>query len=887
MSDTIRFVRAYLKIQTLTLLVIGGALITAGHINTDQASAAVCGSEPTSTTGKVTQTITVPATDDYTIWSRMKAPSATAVEYQVYVDGECFTIGQTSLTAGTLTWVDHENGSTSDKATINLPAGSHTLVLTAGSEDLELDRVMFLSDGCIPTSTGNNCQNDTTSPTTSISSPTAGATLSATSTITASATDNDAIDFVEFYRGGSTLLGTDSSAPYNYGWDTTTVTDGGYSLTVRAYDLSGNVTTSAAVSVTVNNAPPVNASITSFTATPSTITTGQSSQLDWVVSAGTGCSINQSVGNVALTGSQSVSPASTVTYTLTCNGQNGGTSDSETATVTVNPAPVNANITSFTATPSTITTGQTSSLAWSVSAGTNCSINQSVGAVGATGNQTVSPTVTTIYTMTCDGLNGGTGDTETATVTFNTSPVNANITSFTVTPATITEGQSSSLAWSVSAGANCSINQSVGAVSATGNQTVSPTTTTTYTMTCDGLNSGAGDTETTILTVNPAPVNANITSFTPTPGTITEGQSSSLAWSVSAGQTCSINQSIGPVSLSGSQSVSPTTTTTYTLTCQGLNGGASDSENATVTVNPAPINADITSFTASPLSISDAPGQSSALTWAVAAGTGCSINQSIGSVATSGTQSVSPTSTLTYTLTCSGQFGGTSDTAQATVTVTAAPDTDNDGAKDYIENAGPNSGDANNDATPDAQQTNIVTFINTKTSLYNSIIAASDCDVIDNTASQQGLANHPHGVWAFTLACASAGQSGQVEILLDKQYDTTGWKMVKVNTALTTSKDITSQVTVANKVLGTRTVTSLSYTATDGGVLDEDMIANSTIVDPVAVLGTETTTPNGSLSNTGESIYFYIGLAIVAVITSAVAIARTLHSKEVSISSQL
>jgi hypothetical protein len=885
-QNKVRLVRGFLKLQIVPVLVMVSAFMAAGFGTPGQANAAVCGSEPTTTTGKSSQTVTVPSTGTYTIWSRLKAPDTNPVEYKVYIDGQCFTIGQTAQTAGTLSWVDYENGSTSDKATISLTAGTHTLVLTAGTEDLELDRVMFLSDSCTPTGTGDNCLNDTTLPTTSITSPSAGATVSATTAIQASASDNDAIDYVEFYRGGSTLLGSDSAAPYSFNWDTTSVTDGSYSLTVRAYDISGNVRTSAAVSVTVNNAPPVNANITSFTATPSTITEGQSSTLNWSVSAGTGCSINQSVGSVSLTGSQSVSPTTTTTYTLTCNGQNGGTSDSETATVTVNPAPVNANISSFTATPSTITTGQSSTLAWSVSAGTNCSIDQSIGAVGATGNQTVSPTVTTTYTMTCDGLNGGTGDTATATVTFDTSPVNANISSFTATPSTITEGQSSTLAWSVSAGTNCSIDQSVGAVSATGNQTVSPTTTTTYTMTCDGLNGGTGDTAPVTLTVNPAPVNANISSFTATPGTITEGQSSTLNWSVATGQNCSINQSVGAVALSGSQSVSPIATTTYTLTCQGLNGGASDSENVAVTVNPAPINADITSFTASPTSITDAPGQSSTLTWAIAAGTGCSINQGVGGVAVNGTQNVTPTSTLTYTLTCNGQFGGTSDTAQVTVTVTPAPDTDGDGAKDYIENAGPNSGDANNDATLDAQQTNVVTFVNIKTSQYNSIVAASDCDVIDNATSQQGSANHPHGVWAFTLTCASAGQSGQVEILLDKQYDTAGWKVAKVNTALTTSQDITSQVTVGNKVLGTRTVTSLNYTVTDGGALDEDATADSVIVDPVAVLGAETTT-GGSLSNTGDSMYVYVGLAAIAILTSAALITKNLFFDRVKVTSRL
>ena len=872
MSDILRLVRGAPKIQIFSLLAIAGSLFAAGHFNTAPVSAAACGSEPASTTGKSTQTITVPATGTYTIWSRMKAPSTTPVEYQVYLDGECFTVGQTALTAGALTWVDYENGSTVDKATIDLAVGTHTLVLTAGTEDLELDRVMLLSDSCTPTGTGDNCLNDTAQPTTSITSPTDGAAVSATTAIQASATDNDAIDYVEFYRAGTTLLGTDNVAPYSYNWDTTTASDGAHSLTVRAYDLSGNIQTSSAVSVTVNNAPPVNADIASFSAAPTTITDGQSSTLSWTVNAGTGCMIDNSVGGVGLSGSQVVSPTATTTYTLSCSGQNGGAGDTAQTTVTVNPAPVNADIATFTAAPSTITTGQSSTLVWTVNAGQTCTIDQGVGAVAATGNQSVSPTVTTAYTLTCQGLNGGASDSVQATVTFDVSPVNANIASFTASPTTITEGQSSMLGWSVGAGTNCSIDQSVGAVSAAGNQSVSPTVTTTYTMTCDGLNGGTVDSATASVTVSPAPVNANISSFTATPSTIIEGQSSTLDWTVSTGQNCSINQAVGAVALSGSQSVSPTVTTTYTMTCQGLNGGASDTESAAVTVNPSPINADITSFTASPASITGAPAQSSILAWSVAAGTACTINQGIGSVTLSSTRAVSPTSTLIYTLTCSGQYGGTSDMATVTVTVTEAPDTDADGVKDYIEAAGPNIGDANYDGTTDSLQSHVVTLMNAKTGDYNTIVAAGDCDVIGSTASLSGATTHILGAWSFALTCDNPGQSSQIEILLDKQYDTAGWRVAKVNTGLTTSRDITTQVTIANKVLGAQTFTSLSYTVADGGALDEDGAVNGIIVDPVAVLGAEDEVATGSLSNTGESMYVYAGVAAAMVVVATTAI---------------
>ncbi|HWI65075.1 MAG TPA: S8 family serine peptidase [Symbiobacteriaceae bacterium] len=93
---------------------------------------------------------------------------------------------------------------------------------------------------------------DTVAPTTSITAPAAGATLTGTTTISANATDTVGVTNVEFYVDGA-LKGSDATAPYSYAWDTTTATNGSHSLTTKAYDAAGNVGTSAAVSVTVNN----------------------------------------------------------------------------------------------------------------------------------------------------------------------------------------------------------------------------------------------------------------------------------------------------------------------------------------------------------------------------------------------------------------------------------------------------------------------------------------------------------------------------------------------------------------------------------------------------------------------------------------------------------
>lgn len=93
---------------------------------------------------------------------------------------------------------------------------------------------------------------DTTAPSVSISSPADGAVVSGTTLVTANASDDVGVAKVEFYLDGA-LTATDTSAPYEWSWNTTSASDGGHSLTARASDAAGNTSTSSAVDVTVSN----------------------------------------------------------------------------------------------------------------------------------------------------------------------------------------------------------------------------------------------------------------------------------------------------------------------------------------------------------------------------------------------------------------------------------------------------------------------------------------------------------------------------------------------------------------------------------------------------------------------------------------------------------
>ena len=152
------------------------------------------------------------------------------------------------------------------------------------------------------------------------------------------------------------------------------------------------------------------------------------------------------------------------------------------------------------------------------------------------------------------------------------------IASFSAAPPAIAPGASTTLTWSVSGATALTIDQGVGSVTGQASGQASPATTTTYTLTATNA-AGSATATATVTVATPKPL---IASFTATPGTISAGSSSTLAWSVSGATSLSLDQGIGPVT-GGSRSVSPTTTTVYTLTA--TNAGGSSTARATVTVS--------------------------------------------------------------------------------------------------------------------------------------------------------------------------------------------------------------------------------------------------------------------------------------------------------------
>lgn len=126
----------------------------------------------------------------------------------------------------------------------NVAQGSYTLQSKATDDG-----------GATAFSTGVNItvgQAQNQAPTVSITSPTDGSSVTEGTSVTieASAADTDGtIAKVEFYEG-TTLLSTDTSAPYSAVWSATTA--GSYTLSAKAYD-DQNATSEASIAITVTS----------------------------------------------------------------------------------------------------------------------------------------------------------------------------------------------------------------------------------------------------------------------------------------------------------------------------------------------------------------------------------------------------------------------------------------------------------------------------------------------------------------------------------------------------------------------------------------------------------------------------------------------------------
>jgi len=181
-------------------------------------------------------------------------------------------------------------------------------------------------------------------------------------------------------------------------------------------------------------------------------------------------------------------------------------------------------------------------------------------------------------------------------------------------------------------------------------------------------------------------------------------------------------------------------------------------------------------------------------------------------------------------------------------------DTDGNGVNDSnndLDNISPiielwalNSGDGNNDGDLDAIQSDVSSIPNTLNTQFNTLESKdsviSSCWQINNFASKRessfSLQDNDYDytlwLWEFEITCATPWATADIQIYLDRIYNTDSWIYRKFDTVSEEYTDISSIVTYTVEILGTTPVTVVNYSITDGGVYDEDGIANGIIVDP-------------------------------------------------------
>lgn len=121
---------------------------------------------------------------------------------------------------------------------------------------------------------------------------------------------------------------------------TNTYLPGAYTLGLTATDASSTVATSSCSATIAQPLP----AISLFTATPSTITTGQSTLLSWNVANASSTSLDNGIGATAST-SVTVNPLTTTTYTLSAVNGTGTSTATTTVTVLATSTPPTATTT--------------------------------------------------------------------------------------------------------------------------------------------------------------------------------------------------------------------------------------------------------------------------------------------------------------------------------------------------------------------------------------------------------------------------------------------------------------------------------------------------------------------------------------------------------------
>lgn len=164
--------------------------------------------------------------------------------------------------------------------------------------------------------------------------------------------------------------------------------------------------------------------------------------------------------------------------------------------------------------------------------------------------------------------------------------VPAPVVSLTANPVSIASGQTSTLTWNAPSATSCAASGGwSGVKAASGSEvTAALTADTTYTLSC--TNTAGSSAQSVTVFVTPPPT----VTLTATPSTVTLAQSTTLTWTATNATSCTASGDWSGAKApgGGSELISALlANATYTLTCSGVAGNASQTANVTVNTPPA------------------------------------------------------------------------------------------------------------------------------------------------------------------------------------------------------------------------------------------------------------------------------------------------------------
>ena len=188
-------------------------------------------------------------------------------------------------------------------------------------------------------------------------------------------------------------------------------------------------------------------------------------------------------------------------------------------------------------------------------------------------------------------------------------------------------------------------------------------------------------------------------------------------------------------------------------------------------------------------------------------------------------------------------------------------DDDNDTILDSIEDAGPNSGDINNNALLDSLESTVASIPNAVNSGVIGLVLDGGCSEITSfTATTSGAYptdstyTYPLGFADFTANCSAPGESATATVIFVTNQAANSVSARKYNPNTLAHGPLNA--VMSDVVIGATNAIQSTYVIQDGGAYDMDTLIDSAITDPIGLgVVIPIVTPVSSGGGGGSTIY--------------------------------